>query len=100
MQRLVIRGSSCTLGLGSYKLVSLSEAREQALANRKLARFGGDPQADRGRTTGVPTFAEAAETLIAIQGETWRAHSRFPGHALTPTGVMAIRCKQFHLPDL
>ena len=29
-----------------------------------------------------------------------RAHSRFPGHALTPTGVMAIRCKQFHLPDL
>ena len=23
------------------------------------------------------------------------AHSRFPGHALTPTGVMAIRCKQF-----
>ena len=24
----------------------------------------------------------------------------FPGHALTPTGVMAIRCKQFHLPDL
>ena len=32
---------------------------------------------------------------------TWlRAHSRFPGHALTPTGVMAIRCKQFHLPDL
>ena len=36
--------------------------------------------------------------------ESWatspRAHSRFPGHALTPTGVMAIRCKQFHLPDL
>ena len=29
-----------------------------------------------------------------------RAHSRCPGHALTPTGVMAIRCKQFHLPDL
>ena len=32
--------------------------------------------------------------------ELHRAHSRFPGHALTPTGVMAIRCKQFHLPDL
>ena len=76
MQRLVIRGRSCTLGLGSYKLVSLSEAREQALANRKLARFGGDPQADRGRTTGVPTFAEAAETLIAIHGETWKRPER------------------------
>ena len=34
------------------------------------------------------------------QMESERAHSRFPGHALTPTGVMAIRCKQFHLPDL
>ena len=33
-------------------------------------------------------------------GRRRRAHSRFPGHALTPTGVMAIRCKQFHLPDL
>ena len=33
-------------------------------------------------------------------GVSKRAHSRFPGHALTPTGVMAIRCKQFHLPDL
>ncbi len=33
-------------------------------------------------------------------GREWGAHSRFPGHALTPTGVMAIRCKQFHLPDL
>ena len=34
------------------------------------------------------------------QDQPGRAHSRFPGHALTPTGVMAIRCKQFHLPDL
>ena len=37
---------------------------------------------------------------LAILEEWHRAHSRFPGHALTPTGVMAIRCKQFHLPDL
>ena len=36
----------------------------------------------------------------AIEFTCSRAHSRFPGHALTPTGVMAIRCKQFHLPDL
>ena len=36
----------------------------------------------------------------ALKEANVRAHSRFPGHALTPTGVMAIRCKQFHLPDL
>ena len=40
VQRLVIRGRSRGLGLGSYALVSLAEARELALANRKLARAG------------------------------------------------------------
>ena len=43
-------------------------------------------------------FAEAKAYLCSREAQ--RAHSRFPGHALTPTGVMAIRCKQFHLPDL
>ena len=47
-QRLVIRGRRRELGLGSVNLVSLAEAREQALANRKLARSGGDPLAGRG----------------------------------------------------
>ena len=37
---------------------------------------------------------------LKTRTDPWGAHSRFPGHALTPTGVMAIRCKQFHLPDL
>ena len=46
----------------------------------------------RAALAGDPRHAGAAESL--------GAHSRFPGHALTPTGVMAIRCKQFHLPDL
>ena len=40
------------------------------------------------------------EELASVAAGSARAHSRFPGHALTPTGVMAIRCKQFHLPDL
>ena len=52
--------------------MSLSEARELALANRKLARSGGNPKADRAPTRGVPTFAEAAETVIAIHSETWK----------------------------
>ena len=45
--------------------------------------------------------ASAERHVPAVRMPAWRgAHSRFPGHALTPTGVMAIRCKQFHLPDL
>ena len=46
------------------------------------------------------TSAATVQTLTREVIESVRAHSRFPGHALTPTGVMAIRCKQFHLPDL
>ena len=42
-QRLVIHGRQRTLGLGGYALVSLAEAREAALENRKIARAGGDP---------------------------------------------------------
>ena len=66
VQRLVICGKSCTIGLGSYRLVSLAEAWAVALVNRKVARSGGDPLADRRRTGGVPTFAEAVEKVIAI----------------------------------
>ena len=71
-QRLVIRGRRRELGLGSVDLVSLAEAREQALANRKLARSGGDPLADRRRLQGMPTFAEAAERLIEQKRPGWR----------------------------
>ena len=38
IQRLAIRGRNRELGLGSVALISLAEAREQALANRKLGR--------------------------------------------------------------
>ena len=71
-ERLVIRGKSCTLGLGSCRLVSLAEARERALTNRKIARSGGDPLADRRRANGAPTFAEVAEKVIAIHSEIWK----------------------------
>ena len=72
VQRLVIRGRSRGLGLGSYALVSLAEARELALANRKLARAGGDPLAAKRRTEGMPSFEEAAEKVIAIHSGGWK----------------------------
>ena len=73
VQRLVIRGRKHELGLGSVHLVSLAEAREQALANRKLARSGGDPLAERRRAQGVPTFAEAAATVVEQKRAGWRS---------------------------
>ena len=81
IQRLVIRGRRCELGLGAVALVSLAEAREQAVANRKLARAGGDPLADRRRVQGTPTFAEAATTVIDQKRAGWK----------TPAQVQAWR---------
>ena len=78
IQRLVIRGRKRELGLGSVELVSLAEAREQALANRKLARAGGDPLAEKRRLVGIPTFAEAAKRVVEQKRAGWRstAHAK------------------------
>ena len=79
VQRLVIRGRKHELGLGSTGLVSLAEARERALSNRKLAREGGDPLAEKRRAEGVPTFADAAARVVKGKRAGWRS----PVHART-----------------
>ena len=72
VQRLVVRGRRRELGLGAAALVSLAEARELALANRKLARSGGDPLSEKRRAEGVPTFAEASGRVLEQKRGGWR----------------------------
>ena len=72
VQKLAIRGKVRVLGLGGYSLVSLAEAREQALANRRLARSGGDPLAAKRRHHGVPTFEQAAAAVLKQKRGGWR----------------------------
>ena len=72
IQRLVVRGRRRELGLGSVALVPLAEAREKALVNRKLAREGGDPLAEKRRAEGIPTFAEAASRVLEQKRDGWR----------------------------
>ena len=72
IQRLLIRGRRREFGLGSLALVPLAEAREKALVNRKLARQGGDPLAEKRRSQGIPTFAEAAARLLEQKRAGWR----------------------------
>lgn len=43
VQRVTINGRRRNIGLGSYSLVSLAEARNQAVANAKAIRDGLDP---------------------------------------------------------
>ena len=72
MQRLTIRGKRCDMGLGSAVLVTLAEARETALANRRLARAGGDPLRSKRMAEAVLTFEEAARKVHELHKPTWR----------------------------
>ena len=71
-QRLRIHGHPVNVGLGAYPVVTLAEAREKALKNRRTVAQGRDP-----RSGGIPTFAEAVETVIAIHRPSWRSGSRY-----------------------
>ena len=72
VRRLVIHGKARAFGLGSFPLVPLAAARERALANRRVARSGGDPR----RAPGMPTFEEAVGTVVAIHGAAWKTGGR------------------------
>ncbi len=69
IQRLFIHGKRRELGLGPLRLVTLAEARDAAVANRKVARAGGDPRTKR--RSSVPTFEQAAAKVFAMHRANW-----------------------------
>ena len=68
-----MQGKVVNIGLGPYPIVTLSEAREQALENARIARRGGNP---RQTEVKVPTFSEAAEEVLATLAKSWWAGGR------------------------
>ena len=71
IQRLFIHGKRRELGLGSLRLVTLAQARERAIANRRLARSGGNPLASRRQS--VPTFEQAGAKVFAMHRPNWKS---------------------------
>lgn len=65
-QRLIINGKPTHIGLGSYPLISLAEARKRAFEKKQSHIMGKDPRQH------IPTFKEAAEQVIKIHSEGWR----------------------------
>ena len=82
-------GDTCTPV--AAPLVPLAKAREQALANRMLARSGGDPLSEKRRVQGVPTFAEAAGHVLEQKRGGWRGrwHAQTGGGAWNGTSSRA-----------
>ena len=67
-QRLRLPGRVTNIGLGAYPIVSLAEARRAALENRRALHRGENPFAGGG----VPSFAEAAESVIRTHRAAWK----------------------------
>ena len=55
--------------------MTLKEARDKALENRRAVEQGIDPRAQRA-TARVPTFADAVEAVIQVHAETWKNGGR------------------------
>jgi len=70
--RTVVRGRRRDIGLGSVRLVSLSDAREEAARLRRFAREGGDPLAERLKARATPTFEQAARRVHTDHAPSWR----------------------------
>ena len=68
VQVITIHGKRRAIGLGSYPLVGLAQARRTALENRRAAREGQDPRKPKRRP---PRFREAAEELIDLRSGGW-----------------------------
>ena len=71
IQRLTIRGRRTDNSIGHYPSIGLAEARAVAFERWKIAKGGGDPREPAGPSA-APTFAEAAEAVIAIHAPSWR----------------------------
>ena len=70
MQRLMIGGKRHDIGLGSVRIVSLDEARENALRNKRIARSGGDPLAQKHQEQGQ---------VISFRDVAFKVHEQYEG---------------------
>ena len=71
VQRVSVAGRQREIGLGSADLVTLAEARELAVSNKKLARAGGDPLAAKLERVAIPSLNEAIDKVIELNAPTW-----------------------------
>jgi integrase len=83
--RFMSQGKAREMGLGALPEVGLADARDKALAARKLVKNGVDPIADRQRDQGLPTFGELADEVVAEQSRGFRNDKHKVQWAMTLT---------------
>ena len=76
IQRVAFKGRRHDIGLGGWPVVTLEDARDAALDNRRTIRNGGDPIAAKRAAkakSNMPTFREAADKVYEAKRPTMRS---------------------------
>lgn len=73
VQRIMIDGKRREIGLGSYPLVTLAMAREQAHDNKRNVYLGGDPIADKRKAKADRSFASVVESYLEAKLSEFRS---------------------------
>lgn len=78
VQRIVIGGKRREIGLGSYPMVTLAMAREQAFDNKRKIYLGGDPVAEKRKARMDNSFASVVEMYLEAKLSEFRSekHSK------------------------
>ena len=81
VQRLVCNGKRIEIGLGGFPIVTLAEARERAIENKRLAYNGHNLVERKSKMADIPTFQEAAAEAVVIlsHGKAPKYDVRFMG---------------------
>ena len=105
IQRITIHGKRRELGLGSFPLVTLAEARDKAFENKRNVYNGGDPLADKQAKKGTITFSDAVDKYLAAKEKEFRNdkhkkqwRSTLESYAVPVLGKMDV--KSIRLPDV
>ena len=96
VQQLTVAGKQISLGLGSAPAMGLADAREAAIANKAMARAGGDPReakkATRPTTRPVQPYGMEESTPTATNPTT---SSTTPTLAVLAAEVIEFRAKSW-----
>lgn len=98
VQRVTVNGKRTEIGLGSFPMVGLADARAKAVANKRLVIEGGDPLEAKRKSKDALTFSEAMEKYLAKKDaefssdkhrKQWRA--TLDTYAVPVLGPMALQ---------
>ena len=64
VQRLTIKGKRTEIGLGSFPLVKLADARARAVENKRITALGGNPLEAKRKSKDALTFSKAMDLYL------------------------------------